>query len=117
MALNLKMVKTDSLAVPGSNQERRWDDRSCRKTGSVTLISGSVTVISGHERLGRTVTKPDRRRRKVLKQFFVSSAPFTKAALLRERAVSCFSNHPQLACWDSMVVAWKSTGSGRDSCS
>jgi hypothetical protein len=42
MALNLKMVKTDSLAVPGSNRERRWNDRSCRKTGSVTLISGSV---------------------------------------------------------------------------
>jgi hypothetical protein len=56
MALNLKMVKTDTLAIPGTNLERRWDDRSCRKTGSVTLISGSITVISGHERLGRTVT-------------------------------------------------------------
>jgi hypothetical protein len=49
MALNLKMVKTDTLAVPESNLEKWWDDRSCRKTGS-------VTVISGHERLGRTVT-------------------------------------------------------------
>jgi hypothetical protein len=117
MALNLKMIKTNILAVPESNLEKRWDDRSCRKTGSVTLISGSVTVKSGHERLGRTVTESYRRRRRVLKQFFISSTPFVEAALLRKRAVSCFSNHPQLACWDSMVVAWKNTGSGRDSCS
>jgi hypothetical protein len=115
MALNLKMVKTDTLAVPESNLEKRWDDRSCRKTGPVTMISGSVMVISGHERLGRTVTEPDRQRRMVLKQFFISFAPFAEAALLRERAVSCFLNHPQLACWDPMVVAWKSTGLGRDS--
>jgi hypothetical protein len=74
------MVKTDTLAVPESNLEKRWDDRSCRK-------SGPVTVISGHERLDRTVTEPDRRRRRVLKQFFISSAPFTEAALLRERVV------------------------------
>jgi hypothetical protein len=68
MALNLKMIKTDTLAVPVSNLEKQWDDRSCRKTGPVKFISGSVTVIS--------------------------SAPFAEATLLRERAVSCFSNHP-----------------------
>ena len=102
MALNFKMVKTDTLAVLGSNMERQWDDRLCRKSGSVGLISGSVTVISGHERLGRTVTESYRRRRRVLKQFFISSTPFAEAALLRERVVRCiFSNHQQLACWDS----------------
>jgi hypothetical protein len=76
------MVKTDTLVVPKSNLEKRWDDRSCQK-------SGPVTVISGHEQLGRTVTELDRRRTRVLKQFFISSAPFTEAALLREQVVRC----------------------------
>jgi hypothetical protein len=52
-------------------------------------MTGPVTVTSGLERLDRTVTKPDRRRKKILKHFFISSAPFAQAALLRERVVRC----------------------------
>jgi hypothetical protein len=43
----------------------------------------------------------------VFKSFFLSFAPFAQAALLKERVVRCFSNHQQLACWDSIVVAFR----------
>jgi hypothetical protein len=76
------MVKTDTLTGLESNMEKRLDDRSCRMTGP-------VTVTSGLEWLDRTVTEPDRRRRGILKHFFISSAPFAEAALLRERVVRC----------------------------
>jgi hypothetical protein len=76
------MVKTYTLAGPESNMEKRLDDRSYRMTGP-------VTVTSGLERIDRTVTELDRRRRRVLKHFFISSAPFAEATLLRERVVRC----------------------------
>jgi hypothetical protein len=76
------MVKTDTLAGPGSNLEKRLDDRSC-------WMTGPVTVTSEHERLDRTVKEPGRRRRGILKHFFISSAPFVEVALLRERVVKC----------------------------
>jgi hypothetical protein len=82
MTLNLKMVKTDILTGPESNMEKRFDDRSC-------WMTGPVKVTSGLERLDRTVTGPDWRRRGILKHFFISSASFAQAALLRERVVRC----------------------------
>jgi hypothetical protein len=51
------------------------------------------------ERLGETV------RERVYKGICLSFAPFAQATLLRERVVSCFSNHQQLACWDFIAIA------------
>jgi hypothetical protein len=65
ITLSFKMVKTDTLTGPESNLEKRLDNRWCRMTGP-------VTVITGLERLGRTVTEPYRQGRGYLN---ASSSP------------------------------------------
>jgi hypothetical protein len=56
------------------------------------------------KRLGEMVTELDLVRERVSKGTSLSFAPFAQAALLKDRVVSCFSNHQQLACWESIVV-------------